>query len=269
MSEQITIRGDQAELVDDMAGFYSIPVEKMSEGIADSTVQGMTREPVPDNVKWHIRAGRLSIFIVQLTPEVRYIKWLADDSPAPFGPEATYVHRCLATPYVVLKVPFLGQRIIPRIEVFYRNRPIKNLDRTRLYWPNLYNVSVNAYECTAWYCSQHLHELRRPLKYQTGLEAISHHLFGGGFNASSEHHEGLSTFGLYAQGKADPRITDVKRWEEASRENPRFVLSVKWQSAGLTVKELLDRELAFHNTPTTPRSAAELGNIILRKAKPK
>lgn len=270
MTERITIEGEFAHLSNATTGTHSIPVERFVEGIADTMIHGLTPEPLPDNVKWFIRCGNLTVCIVQLTPKLRWIKWLADDSPQPFGPGAVYVDRQLATPYVVLKVPFRGQRIVPRIEVFYRNEPLESLagEDGALYWPNLYNVSVNAYHCTAWYCSQYLPKLHAPIRIQTGLDEVAHHLFSAGFNASSEFHEGLSTFGLYAKENSDPRVSDVKNWEAASIQDPCFVLKVKWKPTGLTVKDMIERELKFHQAPATPKCARALGNILLRKAKP-
>ena len=107
-------------------------------------IHGLSPAPLPDNVKWMVQLGKLTICIVQLTPEWRWANWLADNSPVPFGEDAIYNQRKLATPYVVLKVPFLRDRVIPRVEVFYRNGPLRRLDGEggTLYWPNLLNVSV-------------------------------------------------------------------------------------------------------------------------------
>jgi hypothetical protein len=273
MAEKITIEGNSVSLTSNnkTAGTHSIAVPLLVEGVVESTVSGLTPEPLPDNIKWPVRIQKLSIYILELTPQVRWIKWLAPDSPLPFGPGATYVEHRLATPYVVLKVPFLGRRIVPRIEVFYRNEPLRNLDGDggALFWPNLFNVSVNAYQCTAWFCSQYLPEARGAESVQAALNAVVHHLFGGGFNASSEAHEGQSTYALCVKEKIDPKITDVKRWEKASTEDPRFVLDVKWKSAGLTVGELIARELKFHKLSASPQNAQALGNIVIRKSKPK
>jgi hypothetical protein len=271
MAEKITLEGQMACLTGETAGNHTIPLCRFAEGVAESTVRGLTSEPLPDNVKWFVECGKLRICIVELTPQVRWIKWLADKSPQPFGPEATYTEYRLATPYVVLKVPFWGRHIVPRVEAFYRNERLQSADDKggELFWPNLYNVSVNAYDCTAWYCSQYLSVSRTPGPIQTGLDEIAHHLFGGGFNASSEAHEGQSTFSLCKQKKVDARVTDVHRWAEASEQDPRFVLGVKWKTTGLTVRELIDRELKFHNIAVAPQTAQALGNILLRKSKPK
>jgi len=271
MSERITIEGREASLTSDEAETHTTPVASLVEGIAEATVRGLSPEPLPDNVKWFVQCGQLVVCIVELTPELRWIKWLAEDSPQPFGPEAVYTERRLATPYVVLKVPFCGGHLVPRVEVFFRNERLQNLagEGGALCWPNLYNVSVNAYHCTAWYCSQYLAVRRRRATIEASLDAVVHHLFGGGFNASSEFHEGLSTFGLCVKENVDPRVTDVARWEEESQRDPRFVLDVQWKPTGLTVRQLIDRELRFHRIVAIPNSAQAIGNILLRKTKPK
>jgi hypothetical protein len=271
MAEKITLQGKEACLNGGTGETHVIPLSQFAEEVAAATLRGLTSEPLPDNLKWAPECGKLKIYIVELTPQLRWIKWLADNSPRPFGREAAYAEYRLATPYVVLKVPFWNGHIIPRIEVFYRNQPLESDDGQggELFWPNLYNVSVNAYGCTAWYCSQHLAVARTPGPVQHALHEVVHHLFGGGFNASSEAHEGLSTFGLCAQEKVDDRVTDVHRWAEASQQDPRFILSVHWKTTGLTIRDLIESELKHHKIARAPRTAQALGNMLLRKAKPK
>lgn len=271
MAEIITIEDKQVQLRDGASDVHTMPVEAFVKGVSDSTLHGMTDEPIPDSTKWLVRCASLVVCILQLTPELRWMKWLADNSPQPYGPEAVYTDRRLATPYVILKVPFWGRRLLPRIELFYRNQALTTLDGEggALYWPNLYNVSVNAYNCTAWYCSQYLRERRTLVGIAEGCDAVVHDFAGGKFNASSEHHEGLSTFGLCAQQRVDPRVTDVARWEAESQRDPKFVLGVKWKSTGLTVKGLLERELAFSRVAPLAQNAQALGNILLRKPKAK
>jgi hypothetical protein len=273
MAEKIIIEGKHASLYSDgpAATAHKILLQQLAEGMQQSTVAGLCPEPLPDNIKWIVRLDQLTLCIIQLLPERRWIKWLAPDSPAPFGPESKYVEYSLATPYVILKVPFWDHRIVPRIEVFYRNEPLSHYEGEggALYWPNLYNVSVNAYGLTAWYCSQHLPASRRRTDIAAGLNNVVHHLFGGGFNASSEMHEGLSTFGLCGQEKVDPRVIDVSEWQKATVDDPNFVLKVAWKPTGLTVKDLIERELKFHNLPAYPQNVKALGNILLRQTKPK
>lgn len=269
MADTITIRDDTAHLTNSQGQKHSLPVNQFVQGVADSTIAGLDPTPLPDNVKWHIRCGSLTICIVQLTPELRWIKWLDEHSPAPYGPQATYAERQLATPYVIIKVPFRHNGVIPRVEVFYRNQPLSSLhgDGGALYWSNLYNVSPESYGVTAWFCTQYLRLPPDCRNISSGLDAVIHHLFGGSFNASSEHHEGLSTFSLCQRENVDERVTDVNRWEEESRKDPRFVLNVNWKPTGLSVHDLVDRELQFHKLQTVPENAGALGNIMLRQLK--
>jgi hypothetical protein len=270
MAEKLTLQGKEACLSGG-SGDHVILAPQFAEAVAAATLHGLTPEPAPDNTKWLARCGKLKVCIVQLTPQRRWIKWISDDSPVPFGPGATYAEYSLATPYVVLKVPFWDRHIIPRIEVFYRNRPLTKWDGKggELFFPNLLNVSVHAYECVAWFCSQHLAAAGKAVSMQKAVDAVVHHLFGGGFNASSEMHEGLSAFGLCVREKVDERVTEVQRWAEASRHDPRFVLSVEWKTTGLTIKDLVERELKFHNLAPAPQTAAAMGNILLSTIKPK
>jgi hypothetical protein len=267
-SEKITIEGTEARLADSGGGIHEARIEKFVEGIVEWTVRGLTEEPLPDGVKWLVRCGNLVIAIVQLTPQAHWIKWLSATSPARYGPKAKYQERRLSMPHLIFKVPFLGRHLVPRIEVFYRNDRLRLIDGEggALCWPNLYNVSVHAYGCTSWFCSQNLPEAQRPLGLEEGLGAVTHHFFGGGFNASSEHHEGESTFGLCARMNIDPRVTDVARWEAETQRDPNFVREVNWKPTGLTVKSLVERELAFHRMAAGAKTARELGNILLRKA---
>ena len=271
MSEIIVIEGREARLTTGSGEPKTVDAGLLAEGISANMIRGLTPAPLPDNVKWMVQLGQLTICIVQLTPEWRFVKWLADNSPRPFGEGAIYSDRKLATPYVVLKVPFLRDRVIPRVEVFYRNEPLRSLEGEAgtLYWPNLFNVSVNAYNCTAWYCSQYLDMAQAGKSIEAGLDAVIHHLFGGGFNASSDFHEGLSTFTFCVQEQIDPRVSDVARWEDESKADPKFVLTVPWKPTGLTVKALIDRELKFHKLSPVPATAGAWGNILLRQAKPK
>jgi hypothetical protein len=270
-AERITIEGQKVTLTPDQkSGGHSITVEHFVDGLNEASAHGLFPEPLPDNVKWLVRCHKLTLYILQLLPEMRWIKWLAKDSPKPFGPGAMYDEYPLATPYVVLKVPFWSHRSVPRIEVFYRNQPLTNWDGDggALFWPNLYNVSVNAYRCTAWFCSQYLAEARARTSLQAALHGVVHHLFGP-FNASSEFHEGMSTFSLCAKEKIDPRVTDVTRWSEASREDPKFVLNVNWKPTGLTVHDLIVRELKFHKLSSGLKNVQALGSILLQQSKPK
>jgi hypothetical protein len=196
------------------------------------------------------------------------LSWIHPESPLPFGPQAIYTPRRLATPYVVLKVPFLHGQIIPQAELFYRNRPLAGLD-DELFWSNLLNVSPHAYGCRAWICTQYLKTERPQLGVTAGLDALLHHLWGGGFNRSSEQHEGSSAFKKAGEDKIDPRVTDVDRWEQESIKNPRFVLDVKWKPVGVTVRKMIQEELDRHKAVRDLGRTGELVNLLSATRQPK
>ena len=271
MAETIIIKGKSASLTTSRGAEHRVELQKFCEAISNSTIQGFDNEPNPDNVVWNVRCGPLRICIAELKPQLRLVKWLHPDSPVPFGPEAITSQRQLATPYVILKVPFLRERLLPRVEVFYRSAPLRSKDGPdgALYFPNLFNVSPHAYDCISWFCTQYLPIRKLPTGTAAGLNAVTHHLWGGDFNASSEEHEGQSTFGLTIRQEVDERVTSVERWETESQKDPRFVLSVPWLDAQVNVAQLVEREIKFHRVSTMPFTVRILGNLLLRQARPR
>jgi hypothetical protein len=268
MAERIVIEQETVSITNGEGGNgqQSAPVESWLRQVTRNALRGLTKEPLADNVKWLVSCGVVDVVIVQLDPALRAVQWIAPNSPAPFGPKATVRQRRLATPYVILKVPFRKKRIQQRVDVFYRNEPLQSASGPggELYWPNLLNVSPNAHDCLSWFCTQFL-EQEGPLQgLRRGLDAVTHHLWGGHFNLSSEAHEGLSTFGKAREDGVDPRVTDVDRWEAESITDPRFVLSVDWRSTGMDVYRLVLSELSAQGVEPFPKSASTLANHVLR-----
>jgi hypothetical protein len=271
MAESIIIEGKLAKLSTSRGAEHQLELQDFCEAVAEATVQGFEDEPNPDHVVWNVRCGALRVCIAQLKPELRLVRWLRSDSPVPFGPGSLTSQRQLATPYVILKVPFLRGRLVPRVEVFYRTDPLRSKEGPggALCFPNLFNVSPHAYDCISWFCTQYLPARSLPPETAPCLDAIIHHLWGGDFNASSEEHEGQSTFGLTVRQQIDQRVASVERWEAESQKDPRFVLNVPWLDAGVNVCQLIERELKFHRVASSPASVRVLGNLVLRRSRPK
>jgi len=95
------------------------------------------------------------------------------------------------------------------------------------------------------------------------LHALLTHLWGGGWNRSSEMCEGNSGFSKAKADQIDPRVTDVDRWEQESIEDPRFVLSIPWKPVGVTVRQLIQKELDMHNVVRRQWNASELFNFVI------
>jgi hypothetical protein len=272
-AEQLVLEGTQFRVAGGDGGGFSGEVADLVEVIRKASVIGLDPEPLPrHSVRWKVVAGPLTVVILELDPELRRMMWIAPDSPQPRGKEARYEPRQLATPYIVLKVPFLHGRVTGRVELFYRNAPLEKLD-DELYWSNLLNVSPHAYHCKAWLCTQYLaHELAGgPPGITSGLNALMHHTFGGGWNWSSDISEGKSAFTLAKEMEVDPRVTDVDRWEQQSLADPKFVLQVPWKPVGLTVRQLIQEEFTINRAQRNLHETSEMVNLLMaaKNGKPK
>jgi len=277
--EKLILQNDTAELHMPNSSVRTISSADVMKTIGFHSLHGMTEEPLPETVSWSVGCGPLSIFLLELKPEVRAVRWITAESDEPMGPEAEYRTYRLATPFIILKVPFLNGRIHPTCELFYRSTSVsgdggdKGLD-SQLYWSNLLNVSPHAHGCAAWFCTQYLSlELakvrvrgrRRRPGVVAQLDALVTHIFGGGFNRSSELHEGKSCFSRAKEKGVDPRVTDVDRWQAETQKNPRFMLDVEWEPVGLTIRDLLNRQLLAARLPLPLAETSELINTLLQQ----
>lgn len=243
-----------------------LDVDKFCGLVAQNTISGLVNEPIPDNVKYVVRAGKLEVYIIELKPELRWIKWIAEGTTGDSG-DNRYKSRKLATPYVVMSVTFYGGQLQSQVELFYRNQPLASLDDPLSYC-NLLNVSVGEYVAGSsgfktWVCTQYLNT--QGLKSHADiLSEIISHVFGGGFNRSSDRNEGASGFSMYEDHKgADPRTKDVNRWEQESEKNPRFVLDVDWIKADATPRDLIYFRMKQFKAEAAPETSKALGNILL------
>jgi hypothetical protein len=139
--------------------------------------------------------------------------------------------------------------------------PLSSLD-DELYWSNLLNVSPHSYGCRAWICTQYLRTECPQPGVTPGLHALLNHLWGGGFNRSSEQHEGSSAFKKAGDEKVDSRVTDVECWEKESIKDPRFVLKVSWKPVGVTIRQLIQEELTRHKAVRDLSRTRELVNLL-------
>jgi hypothetical protein len=121
----------------------------------------------------------------------------------------------------------------------------------------------------SWICTQNL-DLRPcaaisdvNLRMRESLAALMRCLLDTGFNHSSEMHEGASWYGETVRQHVDARVVTVEKWEQATRDNPLFVLDVPWLKTGKTVQEIADRVFLNHNVcGESPGSAGDLARII-------
>jgi hypothetical protein len=221
------------------------------------------------------------IVVHQTPPRVFNFKWIAQDSPAPFGGDTTYRSVRIALPYLIVLAAFHegrgGQLYLgAENECFFRNEPLKSLD-DKLCYPALLNCSrfePQEGRPLSWICTQHLDRSQFVVDGEKGgtaalarcvhggLTALLGHLLESGFNLSSEHHETSSWFSTTVEARIDERIGSVERWEEETAKDPLFVLEVPWLATGKSLGEvaarMMDRSMGRHAEISSASDVARL-----------
>jgi hypothetical protein len=230
---------------------------------------------LPTGVKMVMSKGTFTIWVYEMPPHVENLKWIAADSPAMYGPGAKYRQVRLALPYTVIMALFHGDGngrnpgtcLSQMNECFFRNEPLKSPE-DELFYPALLNCSrfPNTTQPLSWICTQHLSfpkiwdQKDANARMRMGLTKLKHCLFETGFNLSSDVHELASWFTETTKAEVDKRLATVEKWQEASKENPLFVLDVPWLKTGKSVKQVAER--MFKNSGA--KDAAEDINSLAR-----
>ncbi len=237
-------------------GRKKMGVSQLCRLIAQHTISDMSDKPIPDNVRWLCESGKHAVYIIELQPELRSILWTdyphnewyeEDDAVA-----GTYT---VATPYVILKVPFYKSRILGDVEVFYRNQPLQSID-DELYHTNLHNVK-QFYSSKGYLCCDGL-TVSPGLDRAEVLGELVNHLWSGEFNL-----ELGQNFENFANSGHDKRLATIDAWQAASLADPKFVLGVKWLHANVTVRDLIEIHFRNQAIGVSPASSSQLGNLIL------
>jgi hypothetical protein len=280
-STVITIVGNQVQVTTPEGQTFSLPLDQFLALLCPARMDtgGVV---LPQGVHIVRTAGRTTIWVCELPPNVYGLKWVTGDSPSQYGPGTTYRTVRLALPYVVLVAVFTPAENnhvqLSRVnECFFRNAPLTSLD-DELFYPALLNCSKFAPpdgRPLSWVCTQYVNygalarERDPAQRFRAGLEALRHCLFETGFNYSSEHHEASSWFSESRQ--VDPRLHTVEAWERASAKDRCFPLEVSWLKTGHTVGQVLDR--IFRNVgaarQTYPNATALARLIVNHKPPPR
>jgi hypothetical protein len=212
----------------------------------------------PDGVKAVRTEGAITIVVHETPAQVYNLKWIAGDTAAPYGKGAKYRNVRIALPYLVTLLVFRngygGQplTLAEFNECFFRVAPLESFD-DELLFPALLNCSKFTPpegRPLSWICTQHLNfaavnrEATPARRMRAGFRALMHCLLETGFNYSSENHEGASWFGE-SRG-VDTRVSTVERWEEATTQDPLFVLEVPWLKTGLSLGQIVERIFKNH-----------------------
>ena len=229
--EGLVLERDETALHDMFRAEYALP-------LGDAAL--------PDGVKFVEWRSPFLVVVHQTPPHVRRLQWIADDSPRQFGPGTRYHPVRLSLPYVITFAVYYQHRhglsLTASNELYFRNEPLGSR-RDRVGFPALLNVSAieTPARTRAWICTQYL---RQPIAadWTAQLDQLLDHTFNGGFNRSSEHHEGASWYG--ASRGVDRSLHPIQKWEQATAADERFGLRVAWKPAPLCVQELIEALLA-------------------------
>ena len=202
----------------------------------------------PDGIKLYEWREPFLLVVHQTPPHVRQMRWIANDSPKRFGPGTKYRKVRLSIPYSITFAIYChhgtGLFIGGANELYFRNEPLCTRN-DKLCFPALLNISriKTPKRDRAWICTQYLRW--SPEADWTGqLHALLDHIWNGGFNLSSEDHEGASWYGE-SKG-VHTNLHPVEKWEAASKANDAFALGLPWKSVPHTVGELMDIMLEEH-----------------------
>jgi hypothetical protein len=260
MDMRIELAGDQAVCKQDAKIAFSARLPDFLAAIverADGWGLPEPAEPIPEGVKFIRKRGNAVVLVIEEQPQLRTVRWLAGHSPVPYGPGAKYRMARLAFPFVVLVVALKGGALTGYQQCYYRTAPLESFSDSLLY-PNLYNVAAG-YGQECWLCLVNLKKDLTKTTWENRVREIRKHLWGAGFNQSSEHHEGMSYWGRM---KVDPRVESVDRWEAESRKDPFFPLKVEWKPVGKTVGEIAGQMLSAVAPPRFPASVEQLAGLL-------
>jgi hypothetical protein len=261
---EIRLVGDRAQVLRGRKVLLEVPLTDLTEAIAGAADRVPACGILPTGIRFCHDRGDATAVAIEVPPLTRTVRWLADDSAAPFGPNARFATYRVAFPFVVLLIVFRRGELTGFQQLFYKKEPLHKDERLLL--PNLYNVSKTA-SLSCWLCLQHLGPVGR-FSWDSKVCAIVDHVFGSAFNRSSEVHEGNSYW--TSMPAVDPRVETLSSWQEASQSNPLFPLTVAWKPAGTTMRRELMRmldQVALPRSLRAARDVAGLATLVEAKAR--
>jgi len=252
--DPITIEGNEVHAVSPEGQTATMTIDALLEEVNRRRMTSR-RIVLPDGIKYLDSKGATTIWVHETPPRVYNFKWIARDSPARFGPEATYREVRIALPYLVVLAAFEGDMLSPQNECFFRNAPL-NDETDELFYPALLNCSKFtppegrplSWICTAKISPEHVARCRdAKQRMRTGFQVLMKCLLESGFNYSSEEHEGSSWF-TESTG-VDRRVATVEDWEKATANDALFVLDVDWLPTRMSLRQVIDRMYAYRGIP--------------------
>jgi hypothetical protein len=254
--EYIQIEGEAARLLRP-AGAGGMRVERevrladLTAALADG--QQADRTPVlPEGARLFARWRHTAVLVIEEPPRVRRVRWSAKTLKS----EGTYTEHHLAFPFIVYLVGFY-QTDFDAMRIYFRTAPLAS-EEDGLHIPNLWNVQAAESplaRCRA--CLRGRPEgLSRPIGEQAA--ALIEFFWATGFNQDIEDNC------FDRARRRDPRIATLQVWEEATRADPLFPLSVPWEPVSLSLGQALDHWRRHGDHARSIETAAYLADVMYR-----
>jgi hypothetical protein len=241
MSDQLTLHNGKAVITTEEGQKLERPEALFMDMLRREFLPPLDGTAFPDGIKFIDWRDPYLLVVHQQPPHCRQVRWITDHSLQPFGPGTTYRKVRLSLPYsITFALYFLhgqGLFLSAANELYFRNEPLRSRN-DRLGYPALLNISRidTPNRQRSWICTQYL-QFPPKADWIAQLHALLEHTWNGGFNRSSEHHEGASWYGV-SKG-IHPDLHPVEKWQAASA-NDAFALSVPWKPADFSVGELMN-----------------------------
>ena len=175
---------------------------------------------MPDYTRIYYRKGKTELLLQEFPPQTRLMKFTAGlasrDSSTSNYDSSEKVHTfSLALPYIVFIFQFVDGLFV-EVRCAFCDRPLKSLEERPLR-PYLSNLNSNLQVCLGHYDRTQL--IQGNLTQQAAY--ILDHFWSTTYcdEWSSHYWASKSHF-----QDVDPRLASLQKWEEASQENPLFVV---------------------------------------------
>lgn len=256
---EIRIAGSEVRVRSGRKTLATVPLGDFVRTVASASGSGPDIL-LPRGVRIFRQHGEVLGVVVEVPPGARRVRWITDDSEAPYGKGARYRELYLAFPFVLVLLVLHRGRPTGHQQLYYRTAPLESPDDPLLL-PNMYNVA-EGYGQKCWLCLQHLKARPHWAPGQT-ISAAVDHVFSAAFNRSSDIHEGNSYWEMMRD--VDARVGTVEAWEKSTRADRFFPLSVPWRDAETTVRAELDAMLTQVDARLPPEpTAAQLAGLVTR-----
>ncbi len=179
---------------------------------------------LPDNTKYYATSNEVKVVVLEYKPQVRSVMFNRRFESTSYRREevdkadnATYR---LAFPYAIIILKF-WQGKFSGIYIYYRNEPLTSVD-DMLFTSNFPNISgAKSAVCMGTEFGTHVQYLSGDTNFCKLTEYVVKSFWGTAFNPDYVC--------LMREGaNLDPRLATVLTWEQATKEDPFFMLKIPW-----------------------------------------